>query len=69
MRGEMVLRNVVDRVEDQTLETWLEDGKGISTLGQDVWLILSLRESSNVNLVFFRDHNCGIVSTRTVVWC
>ena len=69
MRGEMVLRNVVDRVEDQTLETWLEDGKGISTLGQDVWLILSLRESSNVNLVFFRDHNCGIVSTRTVVRC
>ena len=65
----MVLRNVVDRVEDQTLETWLEDGKGISTLGQDVGLILSLRESSNVNLVFFRDHNCGIVSTSTEIRC
>ena len=60
---------MVDCVKDQTLKAWLEDGEGIGALRQHVGLIFALGESSNVNLVFLRNHNCGIVSTRTVVRC
>lgn len=48
-RGQSELENVVDGVEDEALETWLENRKGVGALRKDIRLILSLSKCAHVH--------------------
>ena len=67
-RGQLEFKDVIDGVEDEALQSWLEDAEGIGAFGKHKWLVLPLRESSNINSVPIGDHHSGVVVRSAVIW-